>query len=240
MLPIIIHSQPTPVTCGPTSLHAIYRYYGDDITLAQVIEEMAYLPGGGTLAVLLASHALSRGYQAKIYTYNLNVFDPTWFPSKGPADPSLLILKLNQQKKVKKSLRLQKASDAYIHFLTTGGEIYFEDLTPRLLSKFFRKQVPILTGLSATYLYRGARECAPDDQTSEYDDIAGVASGHFVVLCGYDEDNNQVIVADPYLYPNSPEFQNQYYSVKMHRLMNAIMLGILTYDANFLVIEKPA
>ena len=32
-----------------------------------------------TLAVLLGCHALRRGYEATIYTFNLQVFDPTWF-----------------------------------------------------------------------------------------------------------------------------------------------------------------
>ena len=34
---------------------------------------------GGTLDVFLANHALKRGYDATIFTYNLDLFDPTWF-----------------------------------------------------------------------------------------------------------------------------------------------------------------
>ena len=45
--------QPDNVTCGPTCLQAVYRYYGDVISLEQVIEEVTALPHGGTLAVLL-------------------------------------------------------------------------------------------------------------------------------------------------------------------------------------------
>lgn len=237
MLPIKIHTQPTQVTCGPTSLHAIYNYYGDPITLEQVIEEISYVAGGGTLAVMLGSHALKRGYQAKIYTYNLKVFDPTWFTVAPDRLNQHLIEKLKLQQKVKSTQKLHKASSAYIEFLKQGGKILFEDLTPTLLSKYFRKQVPILTGLSATYLYRSAREIAPDDFTTAYDDVGGLASGHFVVLCGHDEESNNIVVADP--YPENPEFKSQYYSVKVNRVINAIMLGILTYDANFLIIEKP-
>lgn len=237
MIPIKIHSQPTPVTCGPTSLHAIYNYYNDSISLEQVIDEMTYLQGGGTLAVLLARHALKRGYTAKIYTYNLSVFDPTWF--NAPAEKSVrhLIQKLKLQQKVKTSQKLKKASSAYIEFLELGGRLLFEDLTPALLSRYFRKNVPILAGLSATYLYRSAREVAPDDFTVYYDDINGTACGHFVVLCGYNEESHDIVVADP--YPENPEFKSHYYAVKVNRLINAIMLGILTYDANFLIIEKP-
>ncbi|MBY0544536.1 MAG: C39 family peptidase [Gammaproteobacteria bacterium] len=237
MIPIEISTQPTNVTCGPTSLHAIYQYYGDDITLEQVISEVTYVDGGGTLAVLLANHALKRGYKAKIYTYNIKVFDPTWFTVSKEKSTAHLIEKLSEQAMVKSSRKLTRASKAYIEFLNQGGKILFEDLTPGLLSKFFRKQVPILTGLSATYLYQSAREISPDDFTTIADDINGLPCGHFVVLCGYNEENRHIVVADP--SPEHPEFNCQYYTVKVNRLINAIMLGILTYDANFLIIEKP-
>jgi len=74
-----IQPQPDETTCGPTCLQAVYRYYDDDLPLEQVIEEHRQLREGGTLAVFLACHALRRGYKATIYTYNLEVFDPSWF-----------------------------------------------------------------------------------------------------------------------------------------------------------------
>ena len=78
-----ILTQPDDSTCGPTSLHAVYQYYQDKISLDEVIEEVSFLEEGGTLAVLLACHALKRGYKAKIYSYNLHVFDPTWFKASN-------------------------------------------------------------------------------------------------------------------------------------------------------------
>ena len=74
-----ILAQPDEVTCGPTSLQALYRYYKDDVPLKSVIKEVKHLKNGGTLAVMLGNHALKRGYKAQIYTYNLNIFDPSWF-----------------------------------------------------------------------------------------------------------------------------------------------------------------
>ena len=71
--------QPDQFTCGPTCLQAVYRYFGDSVPLPKVIDEIPQLEDGGTLAVVMACHALARGYQATIYTYNVNVFDPTWF-----------------------------------------------------------------------------------------------------------------------------------------------------------------
>lgn len=63
--------QPNDTTCGPTCLQAVYRYYGDDVGLGEVIAQVPSLTAGGTLAVMLAGHALRRGYRATIYTYNL-------------------------------------------------------------------------------------------------------------------------------------------------------------------------
>ncbi|HXV61046.1 MAG TPA: peptidase-C39 like family protein, partial [Vicinamibacteria bacterium] len=60
-------------------------------------------------------------------------------------------------------------------------------------------------------------------------------SGHFVVVCGYEPSTQSVRIADP-LLPN-PMADGQYYTVGMNRLIGAIYLGVLTYDANFLVVE---
>jgi len=136
-----IQSQPDEVTCGPTCLHALYQYYGEDVSLKQVIREVKHLKTGGTLAVMLGNHALQRGYKAHIYTYNLNV----------------------------------------------------------------------------------------------YDSIKGEPVGHFVIISGYEEEKNSVYLADP-MTPN-PLGKGQVYKVSFPRLINSIMLGIVTYDANLLVIE---
>ena len=79
-----INWQPDNTTCGPTCLHAIYRYYHDSIPLQTVAEEVPNIPEGGTLDVYLACHALRRGYKTTIFPYNLQIFDPTWsdIPSK--------------------------------------------------------------------------------------------------------------------------------------------------------------
>lgn len=227
-LALDILRQPDNVTCGPTCLHAVYRYYRDEMPLEAVIRETPQLEEGGTLAVLLGRHALARGYRATIYTYNLAVFDPTWFR----AEPPPLIEKLHAQLAAKESARLHMASRAYIDFLQAGGEILMEDLTSALLRRFLNRGAPVLAGLSSTYLYGAAREIGP---TCEPDDVRGYPTGHFVVLCGYDKTRRRVLVADPYL-PN-PGGHEHYYEVALARLVCAIMLGVLTYDANLLIIE---
>ena len=229
MIPIKIMPQPDDVTCGPTSLHAVYNYFGDTISLQQVISEISYLEEGGTLAVMLAIHALKRTYDTIIYTYNLSVFDPTWFD-----DETDIIAKLIEQRKYKRSKKLHSATDAYIEYLKLGGKIEFVNLTPSFFKKIFDKRLPILTGLSATYLYNCSREGWIENK-SVYDDVRGFPTGHFVILSGYNEVTRQVVVADPYL--ENPVSNNNYYSVKVTRLINSIMLGVLTFDANLLVIN---
>ncbi len=181
-LPLNIEPQPDDSTCGPTCLHAVYRYYGDDLELPQLIGEVPVLEEGGTLAVQLGGHALKRGYRASIYTYNLTVFDPTWFVDtpKGKSTKEQkgqrsewLIQKLQAQIAAKNLPKLQAASAAYIEFLRLGGELRMQDLNAPLLRRYLRKGIPILTGLSATYLYRSCRELA--DTTD--DDVAVLRPG---------------------------------------------------------------
>lgn len=222
--------QPDDATCGPTCLHAVYRYYGEQIALDKVIAATQRLENGGTLGVLLGSQALLRGYRATVYTYNLQVFDPTWF-SRGDVD---LAERLKAQAAVKSdNARLVYASNAYVEFLQRGGQIRFEDLTAALIRRFLNRGVPILTGLSATYLYRSPRERGRD--VSVFDDLRGTPMGHFVVLCGYHRGDRTVLVADP--WPANPVSGSHQYWVGIDRLINSILLGIITYDANLVIIE---
>lgn len=227
-LKLEILPQPDDTTCGPTCLHAVYTYFGETMDLSDVIREVHYLDDGGTLAVLLANHALKRGYQATLYSYNLHVFDPTWTELSTPD----LITKLKLQNEFKTGRKFQKATNAYLEFLELGGVVKFKDLNPALIRMLLKKEIPVLTGLSATYLYQCAREFGPN---CDYDDIRGLATGHFVVLSGYDEAEKTVRVADP--IQHHPSQLGSYYDVRMDRLINAILLGILTYDANILVLE---
>jgi Peptidase_C39 like family len=226
-----IKAQPDEVTCGPTCLHALYNYYNDSISLKDVIKEVKSLKTGGTLAVMLGNHALKRGYKACIYTYNLNIFDPTWFKYSSKK----MVTMLRRQMRYKfKSRKLQVESKAYIKFLEAGGKILFEELDESLIKTFLRRSVPVLTGLSATYLYATSREIPTNNS---YHSIKGEPVGHFVVINGFDEPSNHAYLADP-MNPNP--LKSQYYSVNFDRLLNSIMLGIMTYDANLLIIEPKA
>ncbi len=219
--------QPDPITCGPTALHAVYRFHGDEVPLERVVSEIPMLEGGGTLAPVLACHALRRGYGATIYTYDLKLFDPTWFT----LEPAVLRERLDAQMRVKSSRKLHAASRAYLEFLRLGGELRYADLTGRLIRKYLLRSQPIITGLSATYLYGAPREYGPQ---SDYDDVRGESAGHFVVLCGYHRENRTVLVADP--LDAGPGAKGRHYEVGIDRVICAILLGVLTYDGNLLIL----
>jgi hypothetical protein len=219
--------QPDETTCGPTCLHAIYRYWGKDEPLADVIARNRELEHGGTFAVFLACDALRRGFQATIYTYNLMVFDPTWFV-RGVD----IAERLRRQREVKHDSRLQHVTDGYLEFLRLGGRLRLVDLNSSLIRGLLRRNLPILTGLNSTYLYRAAREYGPNDIP---DDVRGNPAGHFVVMAGYDRARRTVLVADPYgPHPYGPSHE---YWINIDRVLGAVLLGIVTHDANLLVIH---
>ena len=230
-LTLEILPQPTDETCGPACLHAVYRFFNDPLPLGRVVEEVTRLGTGGTLAAYLGSHALARGYRATIYTYNLELFDPTWFTE---ADFHI-DERLRDQAKVKSSPRLRTSTEAHIEYLEAGGSVRFEELTPDLIRRILSRRLPIMTGLSATYLYGCAREVYDDHGTAVYDSIRGLPTGHFVVLHGYDPSTDSVLVADPYL--DNPMAEGHTYRVGIVRLLGAIMLGVLSYDGNLLFVE---
>jgi hypothetical protein len=227
LLRLDIRRQPDDSTCGPTCLHAVYSYFGDEIALERLIAEIPSLASGGTLGVLLANHALRRGYRATLHTYNLQVFDPTWFDG----DDVPLVEKLHAQIEAKHDPNLRAVCRAYIEFLELGGTIDMRDLTTVLLRGPLKRGLPVLTGLSSTYLYRDRRELPH----GELDDVRGLPAGHFVVLSGYNPKTRRIYVTDP-LHPN-PLAEAQTYALKVERVIGAILLGVLTQDANLLVLE---
>lgn len=224
-LPIKILPQPDETTCGPTCLHAVYSYWGKNEPLTDIIARTRKLESGsGTFDVFLACDALRSGFQATIYTYNLMVFDPTWFVAGVD-----IAERLRQQSASKTDPRLRYVTEGYLEFLSLGGRLRLLDLSHSLIHGLLRRGLPVLTGLSSTFLYRVAREHGPDDTP---DDIHGVPSGHFVIIIGYDRNKRMLLVADPY-------GSNQEYWCNIDRVINAILLGIVTYDSNLLVIHSP-
>jgi hypothetical protein len=229
-LPVAILPQPNETTCGPTCLQAVYRYWGKDEPLAGVIDRTRQLKHGGTFAVFLACDAVRRGFDATIYTYNLNVFDPTWF--RGKVD---IAERLERQREMKSDYRLQQSTAGYLEFIELGGQLRFADLSTAMVHSLLKRGYPVITGLSSTYLYSSAREYGPD---SKPDDVRGLPAGHFVVLAGFDRSQHTMLVVDP--YEPTPYGPSQNYWLPVDRVLGAILLGIVTHDANMLVITPRA
>ncbi|WP_298622248.1 C39 family peptidase [uncultured Legionella sp.] len=237
MIELIIQTQPDDETCGPTCLQAVYQYYGLELPLPEIIQTIDRSISGGTLSPMLGKHALQQGFNANIYIYNLVLFDPSWFQD-GTVDNKFLIDKLYAHMTYKNDPYITQSSEAYIEYLKLGGKVSAKPLNINLLKKYFSRNIPIITGLSATNLYWSAREFFTPEGKSIYDDIRGTPCGHFVVLCGYDAKKRHAVIADP--HAENPLFHNNYYKVNINRLINSIMLGVITYDGNLLVIEPKA
>jgi len=228
LLPITVPKQPSETTCGPTCLYATYQYYGHKTDLDSVIREVRVLDEGGTLGVAIGLHALDAGFKVSICNYNLALFDPTWFSLESRD----LIEKLRSQRDVKAKSKLQLASEYYIEFLEKGGRVFHQELSGKLIARAISHGIPVLTGLSATYLYQTSREIGDDCRS---DDIYGEPQGHFVVISGYDLKKKTLKISDP--FKGNPHGGTQDYNLPSRRVLSSILLGIVTYDANLLFIE---
>jgi hypothetical protein len=218
--------QPDDVTCGPTCLRKVYNFFGLDVDVEEVLGELDRNEDGGTLAVFLGISAINRGFRARIYSYDLRIFDPTWtgFETRQLAE------KLRLRLPHLRSPMALRAAEAYLRFLLLGGEIRFDELTPHLLKSILNRNHPVLAGLSATYLYRMPRERHdPDSNALIDDDVAGDPIGHFVVIVGYEQWGRRFSIRDPSAHV--PTSEDGRLMVDAQRLINAILLGDLTYDA---------
>jgi hypothetical protein len=219
--------QHDDLTCGPTCLAKVYQYYGFARPLNDIIGEIPRNPDGGTLAVNLGIGAMHHGFRPTIYPFGLRVFDPTW--RRLPRTD--LIERLQARMQTVDNVKLQRAVSAYVDYLLMGGKVRFRDPSPTLLIDILRRGDPILTGLSATFLYGTSRELG-----DRYDDVAGHSSGHFVVVCGYRPRSDRFVVTDP--FRNVPLSRTGRYTVGADRLLAAILLGDQTFDAVLLTLGK--
>ena len=122
--------------------------------------------------------------------------------------------------------RLQHATEGYLEFLALGGRIRLADFSPRLVRESSAagcRSSPACR--RPTCIERCAR--FGDDQS---DDICCGSPRHFVVIAGYDFPSRKVLVADPY-EPN-PYGGTREYWMRMERVGAAVLLGIVTHDAN--------
>ena len=218
--------QPDEVTCGPTCLRKVYSFYGLPDTQDEIISALERNEDGGTLAVYLGVVALDRGLRARIYSYDLRIFDPTWYSLDSAGLREKILARFPYLIDEKR----RRAAKAYVQFLEMGGELAFDELRHSLLKSIIDRGHPVLAGLSATHLYHASRE-RWDALAHKHvdDDVAGEPTGHFVVISGYDNWGRRVTVVDP--FEHAPVNHDGLIQVDSDRLINAILLGDVTYDA---------
>lgn len=218
--------QPDDTTCGPTCLRKVYDFYGLNVDMDEVVDAIERNEDGGTLAVFLGMAAIRRGLRARIYSYDLQIFDPTW--TQLPR--AELVKKIRSRSPYLTDAKRRGAAVAYVRYLEKGGELAFDELTPALLKSIIDRGHPVLAGLSATYLYGFARE-RWDEINGRLidDDIAGDPTGHFIVVSGYDQWGSRLTVLDP--SEHVPATDDGRLVVSAERLINSILLGDVTYDA---------
>ena len=207
----------------------MYRYWGDQEPLQTIIARMYRLEQGGTFAVFLGCDALRKGYGAAIYTYNVTVFDPTWFTRNVD-----IAERLTKQREVKSDERLQVATSGYLQFLQLGGRLRFADLSQVLVRALLRFR--LLQRSAALHL--SVRVLNPDGSSSSPGISDMGQSGHgtqdYAMAGSFSRARRHVLVVDPY-QPN-PYGEAHEYWISIDRVVTAILLGIVTHDANLLVV----
>ncbi|MCB0413769.1 MAG: hypothetical protein KDD50_05520, partial [Bdellovibrionales bacterium] len=168
---IQMETQPTEVTCGPTCLSGMYRFLGTPVSIDEIIQQVTFVKGGGTLGVHLGLDALNRKFDVQICTHNLQVFDPSWFS----LEQSDIAQRLDAQTMTNKAVKTIEASFAYKDFIDEGGLIFWSELNTEFIYESLKIKGPFIAGLSATYLYWSKREFGED---CIYDDINGDPQGH--------------------------------------------------------------
>jgi hypothetical protein len=206
----------------------VLQGYGDPRSFEEVDSLVRRNENGGTLGVFLGLAALALGYDATIYSYNLRVCDPTW----AALPPAQLADKLAARSRAVSEKKLSEAVDAYSRFVRSGGSVRLDDLSVERLVSLIDRGHPIVCGLSATYLYQTPRV---QPVTSAIDDVGGEPEGHFLVVCGYRQHGKHFIVSDP--FRGLPMTVHGTYEVESQRLLNAILLGDVSYDGVLLVVS---
>jgi hypothetical protein len=230
-LKVSILPQPDEESCGATCLHAVYQFFQYQVPLAEVVGSVVKIDSGGTLIPFLGQHALAQGFASTIVPFDVRVFDPSW----KRCSPKDLRDRLLQSAERRPDAKTSLAVRAYAEFLSAGGEIRFDEPRCELLQDYLLKGFPIISGVSATYLYQSKRETEELGDIG-YNDLLGQPRGHFVVIEGFDGKMDTVSVADPqYRNPRSPGCQHLDYPCP--HFLNSVLMGSITFDAAFLIVQ---
>jgi hypothetical protein len=210
----------------PDLLAQVYRFLGYERAVDEVISDTRRNADGGTLGVYLGISALRNGFRPTIYTYNLRIFDPTW----RRLSPPEISGKLRERRRFVRSRRLKRAIAAYVEYLGMGCRVPVFRARCGFLVGLLQTGHPILTGFERNVpLWVRSRT-----QRGVRRRFAASPRGISSSCAGYYPRSDRFVVRDP--SSNIPFSRNGKYTVEARRLIAAILLGDVTYDANLLVL----
>ncbi len=217
-------NQIKPYSCIPACLQEVFGYYGEQISQEEIMK-ISENPKLGMALAEAGIFSLRHNYRSLIITNNINIFDPTWFK----LDSNKLKLNLNKRAKFVDDLS-QFTIDKFIKFLDFGGEINFETISPALFKKYLSIEVPIIIELASTFIYKLAKSSRP----GRFDDaIKGQIEGHGVVIAGFDNKDNFLII-DPNS-KKSPSKAGVYWVNSVELMMSFAFLE----GKSLLLLQKP-
>ncbi len=154
-----VEPQPDDVTCGPACLHGVYRHYGDPISLESVMSDLKMLEEGGTLDVFLANHALAAATRPR---YTPTTCSCSIRPGSTCRATSCVLGSKRRRPSRRNVLDCKPPLAATTSSCGSAASSSLRDLEPALLRNLLNRGTPVITGLSATFLYRSVRD-VPDD-----------------------------------------------------------------------------
>lgn len=212
--------------CAPTALAQVLKYYGTEPNLEEIIHSSKSVFKGREWDYMLGNYAISKGFNVKIHTRSLSIFDSTWFDLKKDA----LLLKLGEiishytlmEKKFIGYNKLLLEAHSATKFLKSGGIIDFSAFSKELIIDYLKKDIPVIATFTAQLLYKTKKEYKDEDN-----DTKGEPWKHTIVISGFLKNKFKIV--------DSAEFQpNGKYLVNINVFLDAC----IRYDSNLLVLYK--
>ena len=224
-LPVKPILQQVDDSCGLCSLHMVLSYLGKPVPVEELGEIIPPYPDIGLYDSHVGLSAIELGFTVTIYTYNYKIFHPIW----NHLSQEELIEKLAVKESSAKTPEEALAAKSYIAFLRAGGKLLFYPLSKELILAHLDKNLPLIVALDMSFLY---------DCITYYDEFADHRATHFVVVHGYNPEDNTFFLSDPWHDIPLPN-QNGQYAIDADRVINAVFLGQERNDSAIVVIESP-
>jgi len=216
--------QPDECSCGLSCLKMVLACHGRSFFHDDLNELTPPNPDIGLYDSHLGLAAIQLGFAATIYTYNYRIFHPIW----NRLSRKDLMGKLATRQMCAMTPQQALAAELYIEFLRAGGELLFYPLSRELILAHFNRDLPLIAALDMSFLY---------DCMAFYDEFSEHRATHFVVLHGYNPEDNTFFISDPWYSIPLPNKNGQYY-IDADRVINAIFLGQERNDSAIIVIQK--